>query len=52
MVNTAEQLNMIGRFDCEFDKYFELTTDIDISDYNQTQFNIIGTSVPMRTTIG
>ena len=45
MVSTAEQLNIIRLFECGLNNSFELTTDIDLSDYNQTQFNIIGTSI-------
>jgi hypothetical protein len=41
-IYTAEQLNSIGAFSCEWDKHFILTADIDLSGYTGTQFNIIG----------
>ena len=42
LVYTDEQLNMIGLFLCEWDKYFELMADIDLSAFTGTSFNIIG----------
>jgi hypothetical protein len=42
LVYTADQLNMIGLFLCEWDKYFKLMADIDLSGFTGTEFNIIG----------
>ncbi|MCP4257897.1 MAG: hypothetical protein GY774_10275, partial [Planctomycetes bacterium] len=42
LIYTAEELNVIGVFPCEFDKYFKLMDDIDLSHYEGTEFNIIG----------
>jgi hypothetical protein len=42
LVYNAEQLNMIGLFLCEWDKYFKLMADIDLSGYEGDSFNIIG----------
>jgi len=42
LIYTAEQLNMIGLFPCDWDKHFKLTADIDLSKYTGTEFNIIG----------
>jgi hypothetical protein len=41
-VSTAEQLNLIGLFPCEWDKYYILVADINLADYSGTRFNIIG----------
>jgi hypothetical protein len=35
---------MIGRIRCDWDKHFKLMADIDLSTYEGTSFNIIGTS--------
>jgi hypothetical protein len=43
LIYTAEQINMIGVFPCEWDKYFLLMQDIDLGGYTGTDFNIIGT---------
>ncbi|MHC4498972.1 MAG: GLUG motif-containing protein, partial [Planctomycetota bacterium] len=43
LVYTAEQLNMIGLFLCEWDKYFKLMADINLAGFTGTSFNIIGT---------
>ncbi|MHC4507774.1 MAG: GLUG motif-containing protein [Planctomycetota bacterium] len=42
LLYTAEELNMIGVFPCELDKHFKLMSDIDLSHYVGTQFNMIG----------
>jgi hypothetical protein len=42
LISTAEQLNLIGLFVCEWDKHFKLTEDIDLSRYKGNSFNIIG----------
>jgi hypothetical protein len=42
LIYTAEELNLIGLFWCEFDKHFKLMADIDLSGYTGTSFNIIG----------
>jgi len=42
LVSTAEQLNLIGLFLCEWDKHFLLTSDVNLADYTGTKFNIIG----------
>jgi len=42
LISTAEQLNLIGSFPCEWDKHFELVNDVNLSSYTGRQFNIIG----------
>ncbi|UCF43039.1 MAG: hypothetical protein JSV99_10735 [Planctomycetota bacterium] len=42
LIYTAEELNLVGLFWCEFDKHFKLMADIDLSAYTGTSFNIIG----------
>jgi len=42
LIYTAEQLNEIGLFTCDWDKHFKLMADIDLSAYLGTDFNIIG----------
>ncbi|MFZ2146341.1 MAG: GLUG motif-containing protein, partial [Sedimentisphaerales bacterium] len=46
LISTAEQLNSIGLFPCEWDKHFKLMADIDLSAYDgkegRSAFNIIG----------
>jgi hypothetical protein len=42
LIYTAEELNVIGVFPCEWDKHFKLMADIDLSHYVGTEFNIIG----------
>jgi len=44
LVSTAEQLNSIGLFPCEWDKHFELMADIDLSAYEGVEFNRIGSN--------
>jgi len=44
LIFTAEQLNMIGLFWCDWDKHFKLMADIDLSRYTGTAFNIVGYS--------
>jgi len=45
-ISTAEQLNQIGLFPCEWDKYFVLVNDIDLEGYKDMQFNMIGACRP------
>ena len=42
LIYTAEQLNMIGLFQCDWDKHFKLMANIDLSQYKGTDFNTIG----------
>ena len=42
LIYTAEQLNDIGVNQSDWDKYFKLTADIDLSSYTGTDFNMIG----------
>jgi hypothetical protein len=46
LIYTAEELNVIGVFPCEFDKHFKLMADIDLRHYVGTEFNIIGIASP------
>ncbi len=42
LIYTAEQINMIGVFPCEWDKNFKLMADVDLYGFTGTDFNIIG----------
>ncbi len=42
LIETAEQLNAIGANPTDWDRYFKLMQDIDLSDFIGTTFNIIG----------
>ena len=42
LVSTAEQLNSIGLFPCELDKYYRLVNDVNLAAYTSSEFNIIG----------
>jgi hypothetical protein len=42
LIYTAEEMNTIGLFPCDWDKHFKLMADIDLADYVGTAFNIIG----------
>jgi len=42
LIYTAEEMNTIGLFPCDWDKYFKLMADIDLKAYTGTTFNIIG----------
>ncbi len=42
LIYTAEQMNAIGADANDWDKHFRLMADIDLSGFNQDQFNIIG----------
>jgi len=44
LIYTPEQMNAIGANPADWDNYFLLIGDIDLSNYTGTQFNIIGTS--------
>ena len=43
LIYTSEQMNSIGTEPNDWDKYFKLMADIDLADYTETEFNIIGT---------
>ncbi len=43
-ISTAEELNNIGKDDRDLDKFFKLTANIDLTGYNETNFNLIGVS--------
>ncbi len=43
LIYTAEHLNTIGLIPCALDKHFMLISDIDMSGYTGSSFNIIGT---------
>jgi hypothetical protein len=43
LISTAEELNLIGLFVCEWDKQYRLVADINLANYISTSFNIIGT---------
>jgi GLUG motif-containing protein len=50
-VETTEQLSLIGKFPCEWDKHFKLVADLDFSEYTGTKFKGIGTTeVPFTGT--
>ncbi|MHC4556930.1 MAG: GLUG motif-containing protein [Planctomycetota bacterium] len=42
LIYTAEELNLVGLFPCDFNKHFKLMADIDLTAYAGTLFNIIG----------
>ena len=42
LIYTAEQINRIGVFPCEWDKNFKLMADVDLNGFTGTEFNIIG----------
>jgi hypothetical protein len=42
LIKTAEQMNAIGVNPVDWDKYFKLVEDIDLSDFTGATFNIIG----------
>jgi hypothetical protein len=42
LIYTADELNIIGLFVCEWDKHFELMADIDLIGFTGTSFNKIG----------
>ena len=42
LVNTAEELNIIGLLPCTWDKHFKVTADIDLSNLEGTGFHVIG----------
>jgi len=46
LIYTSEELNVIGLFPFEWDKQFRLISDIDLSNYVGTEFNIIGIPNP------
>lgn len=47
LIYTAEELNMIGLYPCEWDKHFKLVADVDLSGHDgkddRPSFNIVGT---------
>lgn len=42
MIETAEQLNMVGQFWCDWDSHFKLMADIDLSVFTGMDFRVIG----------
>jgi len=42
LIYDAEQMNVIGQYEQDWDKHFKLMGDIDLSRYTGTDFNIIG----------
>ena len=46
LIYTPEQLNLIGASYCDWDKYFVLCTDINLSEYTNASFNRIGVYYP------
>ncbi|MHC4167981.1 MAG: GLUG motif-containing protein [Planctomycetota bacterium] len=42
LIYTAEQLNTIGLFPCDWDKHFKLMANIDLGAFTGTDFNVIG----------
>jgi len=42
LISTAEQFARIAENAGDWDKYFELTADIDLADYNETNLHMIG----------
>jgi len=42
LIYTAEELNLIGLFVCDWDKHFKLMADIDLTGFTGTNFNIMG----------
>ncbi|MHC4573334.1 MAG: GLUG motif-containing protein [Planctomycetota bacterium] len=50
LIETGEQMNLVGLFWCEWDKHFKLMADIDLSGYTGTSFNIIGGGGNVYTT--
>jgi len=45
LIYTAEQFNTIGLIKCIWDKCFKLMSNVDLSEYTGTEFNIIGVYV-------
>jgi hypothetical protein len=43
LIYTPEQLNTIGLIPCHLNMHFKLMSDLDLSQYRGTEFNIIGT---------
>jgi beta-lactam-binding protein with PASTA domain len=50
LISTSAQMNEIGLHPQDWDKCFKVVKDIDMSDYNGTQYNIIGTDSYNRFT--
>jgi hypothetical protein len=42
LIYTADELNMVGLFSCDWDKHFKLMDDIDLCGFTDQAFNIIG----------
>jgi hypothetical protein len=42
LIYTAEELDTIGMFPCEWDKHFKLMADIDLKDFRGDRFHLIG----------
>ncbi|MHC4559123.1 MAG: GLUG motif-containing protein [Planctomycetota bacterium] len=42
LIYTADQLDMLGILECDWDKHFKLMADIDLAPYTGADFNFIG----------
>jgi len=42
LIETAEQLNVVGALSCDWDKHFKLVADIDLAGFGPNAFKIIG----------
>jgi hypothetical protein len=53
LIYSAKELNLVGSFPCDWDKYFKLMSDIDLSDFDGREdhptFNIIGSGKKSRS---
>lgn len=53
LIYTGGELNLVGLFPCDWDKYFKLMADIDLSDFdgkeNRPALNIIGSDSKSRS---
>ncbi len=45
LIHTAEELNRIGLFSCEWDKHFSLAADVNLYGFSSTNLNTIGSHV-------
>ena len=46
LIYTAEELNTVGLFPCDWDKHFKVIADIDLAGYTGAEFNMIGSQNP------
>ena len=44
-IYTAEELNTVGLFPCEWDKHFKLMADIDLGSIDPSDLNLVGSRV-------